>query len=63
MRSAGRAVMVITHDLELADDIADRMLIVGQGGIAYDGATAAGWRSDAFAALGWDLPFGLKGAA
>ena len=63
MRAAGRAVMVITHDLELADDIADRMLIVGQGGIAFDGATAAGWQSGAFAALGWELPFGLKGAA
>ena len=60
MRAADRAVMVITHDLELADDIASRMLIVGQGGIAFDGPTEAGWQSDAFAALGWDLPFGLK---
>lgn len=61
MRAAGRAVMVITHDLELADDIASRMLIVGQGGIAFDGPVEAGWRSDAFTKLGWELPFGLAG--
>lgn len=62
MRDTGRAVMVITHDLELADDIATRLVIVGGGGIAYDGPVDAGWSSPAFAALGWDLPAGLQKA-
>lgn len=60
MRAAGRASMLITHDLELADDIAERMVIVGGGGIAFDGPIAAGWGSAAFAELGWELPYGLE---
>jgi len=63
MRQSGRAVMVITHDLELADDIATRLIIVGGGGLAYDGPAGAGWTSPAFRELGWALPAGLNGAA
>ncbi|MFE3837222.1 ABC transporter ATP-binding protein [Pseudogemmobacter sonorensis] len=63
MRDRGRAVMVITHDLELADDIATRMVILGGGGIAHDGGVEAGWRSAAFAALGWELSARLRGEA
>ncbi|MFD1910959.1 ABC transporter ATP-binding protein [Halodurantibacterium flavum] len=60
MRQSGRAVMVITHDLELAEDIATRLVIVGGGGLTYDGPVEAGWRSAAFRELGWPLPLGLQ---
>jgi len=64
MRQSGRAVMVITHDLELADDIATRLVIVGGGGLAYDGPVEAGWTSPPFRELGWALPSApLEGVA
>ncbi|EPX76765.1 ABC transporter ATP-binding protein [Salipiger mucosus] len=57
MTSQGRAVMLISHDLELVDDLATRLVLVGDGGIAYDGPLAEGWQSPAFAALGWPTPY------
>ena len=59
MRAGSRAVMIITHDLELANDVAERMVIVGGGGIAFDGPMDQGWSSDAFRQLGWERPYGL----
>jgi energy-coupling factor transport system ATP-binding protein len=65
MVESGRAVMLISHDLELVDDVAARLLILEGGSITYDGAVDKGWRSTAFAALGWTAPYGLsvRGAA
>ncbi|MGE4327340.1 MAG: ABC transporter ATP-binding protein [Pseudodonghicola sp.] len=57
MTGAGRAVMLISHDLELVDDVATRLAIVGDGHIPFDGPLAEGWRSAAFAALGWAAPY------
>jgi energy-coupling factor transporter ATP-binding protein EcfA2 len=52
----GRAAIVISHDLELVDDVADRLLLLDEGRIAYDGPVEQGWRSPAFRALGWPPP-------
>jgi energy-coupling factor transport system ATP-binding protein len=65
MVESGRAVMLISHDLELVDDVASRLIILEGGAITYDGPVDKGWRSPAFAALGWSAPYGLsvRGAA
>jgi energy-coupling factor transporter ATP-binding protein EcfA2 len=65
MLESGRAVMLISHDLELVDDVATRLMILEAGTIAYDGPVDKGWRSTAFAALGWTAPYGVsvRGAA
>ncbi|OQP87085.1 sugar ABC transporter [Rhizobium rhizosphaerae] len=57
MRETGRAVMLISHDLELVDDLASRLMLLDEGRIAYDGPTDEGWRSQAFAKLGWSAPY------
>ena len=57
MRDSGRAVMLISHDLELVDDLASRLMLLEGGSIAYDGPLDEGWRSPAFAALGWPAPY------
>lgn len=57
MLSAGNAVMLISHDLELIDDVASRTLILEDGRIAFDGATREGWTSRAFRELGWPAPY------
>lgn len=57
MLAAGRSVMLISHDLELVDDAASRLLILDEGRIAYDGAPDQAWRSGAFHALGWPVPY------
>ncbi len=54
--SEGRAILLITHDLELADDIATRALLLDEGAIAYEGATAGLWTSAAYQKLGWPGP-------
>ncbi|MEO3998629.1 ATP-binding cassette domain-containing protein [Mesorhizobium sp. CAU 1732] len=54
--SAGRAIMLISHDLDLVQEVSTRLLILEGGQIAYDGATHAGWSSPAFKALGWPAP-------
>ncbi|HWL72008.1 MAG TPA: ATP-binding cassette domain-containing protein [Geminicoccus sp.] len=53
---AGRAVLLISHDLELIDDLCGRLLILADGRIAADGPTEQGWTSPAFRALGWPAP-------
>lgn len=65
MLESGRAVMLISHDLELVDDVATRLMILDGGSITFDGPVDKGWRSPAFAALGWTAPYGLsvRGAA
>lgn len=55
-REVGRGVLVISHDLQLLDDIADRLLILADGVIAADGPVEEVWRSRAFRALGWPAP-------
>ncbi|WP_428929490.1 ABC transporter ATP-binding protein [Marinibacterium sp. SX1] len=57
MTGQGRAVMLVSHDLELIDDVASRLALVGDGHILYDGPVAPGWASPAFAALGWPAPY------
>jgi energy-coupling factor transport system ATP-binding protein len=52
----GRAILLITHDLELADDIAARALLLDGGVIAFEGATAELWTSEAYRKLGWPGP-------
>lgn len=52
----GVAVMLISHDLELVDDVTSRTLILDGGHIVFDGATDESWSSDAFAHLGWPAP-------
>lgn len=55
-RAGGCAVLLVSHDLHLVDDAADRVLVLENGGLAFDGPAAAAWRSDAFARLGWPRP-------
>ncbi|MGR6466706.1 ABC transporter ATP-binding protein [Rhizobium sp. PAMB 3182] len=57
MRESGRAVMLISHDLELVDDLADRLMILKDGTITYDGSLEEGWQSAAFATLAWPAPY------
>ena len=52
----GRAILLITHDLELVDDIATRALLLDDGVIVQDGATAELWKSEAYSKLGWPGP-------
>jgi energy-coupling factor transport system ATP-binding protein len=62
-RAEGRGVLLVSHDLELVDVLADRLLVLSDGRIAHDGPTAEGWRSDAFRALGWPAPRTAEAAA
>ncbi|WGF90868.1 ATP-binding cassette domain-containing protein [Marinivivus vitaminiproducens] len=55
-RSEGRAVLLASHDLDLVDAVADRLLILNRGRIAGNDDVQGGWRSPAFAALGWPAP-------
>lgn len=55
--SSARTVLLITHDLELAQDVADRSLLMEDGAIAYDGPVRDCWDSAAFRALGWPAPY------
>ncbi len=57
MVKSGRAAMLISHDLELVDDVATRTIILEGGAIAFDGGVNEGWRSPAFSALGWAAPY------
>jgi ABC-type glutathione transport system ATPase component len=54
--SAGRGVVVISLDLDLIDAVSDRLIVLADGTIAFDGPVEAGWHSPAFGALGWPAP-------
>ncbi|TIX87364.1 ATP-binding cassette domain-containing protein [Rhizobium sp. P44RR-XXIV] len=57
MQSSGRAVMLISHDLELVDDLATRLMVLDNGKIAFEGSSKDGWQSDTFRSLGWQAPY------
>lgn len=57
MQASGRAVMLISHDMELVDDLATRLMVLDDGAIAFDGNPEDGWKSSAFRALGWQAPY------
>jgi energy-coupling factor transport system ATP-binding protein len=57
MTESGRSVLLISHDLELIDDVTSRTLILEKGRITFDGETTGAWQSTAFAALGWPAPY------
>lgn len=59
MQSSGRAVMLISHDLELVDDLATRLMILDNGRIAFMGAPEDGWESGTFRSLGWQAPYDM----
>lgn len=54
--AGGRAVLLISHDLDLVEEVASRMLILDRGEVVFDGSTGEGWSSAAFASLGWPRP-------
>ncbi|WP_421521867.1 ABC transporter ATP-binding protein [Ochrobactrum quorumnocens] len=54
--SENRAVMLISHDLELVDDVSSRVMILDRGHVTYDGDVDASWESDAYRALDWPKP-------
>ncbi len=53
---AGRAVMLITHDMELVEDVATRVIVLDQGRISFNGAPQDVWTSPAYKTLGWPEP-------
>ncbi|MBU2867622.1 ABC transporter ATP-binding protein [Pacificibacter marinus] len=57
MTQTGRAVMLVSHDLELVDDVSTRLAIVDDGHIPFDGTCREGWKSAAFGALNWPAPY------
>lgn len=57
MLGDGRSVMMISHDLELIDDVTTRTLILEDGRIAFDGPTSEAWTSAVFWMLDWTPPY------
>ncbi|HEY0910917.1 MAG TPA: ABC transporter ATP-binding protein, partial [Bradyrhizobium sp.] len=55
-RARGCAALLVSHDLQLVDRAADRVLILEDGRLAFDGATQAAWSSEVFARRGWPRP-------
>lgn len=55
-RDRGCAVLLVSHDLRLVDRAADRVCILEDGRLAFDGATAQVWDCDIFHRLGWPRP-------
>jgi energy-coupling factor transporter ATP-binding protein EcfA2 len=58
---AGRAVLLVSHDLDLIDDLCGRLMVLADGVIAFDGPTGQGWASAAFRTLGWPAPVAPSG--
>lgn len=57
--TAGRSILLVTHDLNLAAQFADRVVLLRGGSVAAAGAPAAVLRSDVLAPIyGQDLVFG-----
>ncbi len=54
--SSGRAILLISHDLELVEDVSSRVLVLDQGRVVFDGDTDAAWQSAAYRSLGWPAP-------
>lgn len=57
MIESQRAVMLISHDLELIDDLTTRLMILDDGAVAFDGKVEQTWQSPAFRQLGWQAPY------
>ncbi|MCA1453412.1 ATP-binding cassette domain-containing protein [Bradyrhizobium sp. BRP22] len=55
-RTRGCAALLVSHDLQLVDCAADRVLILEDGRLAFDGTTEVAWSSDVFARRGWPRP-------
>jgi len=55
-RVRGCAALLVSHDLQLVDRAADRVLILEGGRLAFDGLTETAWSSEAFARRGWPRP-------
>lgn len=53
---AGRAVMLISHDLELVAEAASRVLVLDQGYMAFNGPTDEAWQSKSYQMLQWPKP-------
>ena len=41
LRDAGRALVIVTHDMELASTVADRLVVLAEGGVRWSGSPAA----------------------
>ena len=55
-RRAGRSTLLISHDLSLAHQAVDRLLIMRDGALAFDRPAAGGGASEACRSLGWSRP-------
>ena len=55
-RARGCAALLVSHDLQLVDRAADRVLILEDGRLAFDGPTPAAWSSEVFARSNWPRP-------
>ncbi|MGY3615791.1 ABC transporter ATP-binding protein [Bradyrhizobium sp. USDA 10063] len=55
-RARGCAALLVSHDLQLVDRAADRVLILEDGRLAFDGTTEKAWSSDVFTRRGWPRP-------
>jgi energy-coupling factor transporter ATP-binding protein EcfA2 len=55
-RARGCAALLVSHDLQLVDRAADRVLILEDGRLAFDGTTLAAWSSEVFARSNWPRP-------
>ena len=60
MLDGNRAILLISHDLELVDDVASRILVLDGGVIAGDGTPETIWNGEAFERLGWPRPQTVK---
>jgi energy-coupling factor transport system ATP-binding protein len=63
MLSSGRAIMLISHDLDLVEEVASRTLILDDGRVVFDGLPQQGWVSGTFRKLGWAAPSVLSTGA
>ena len=55
-RARGSAALLVSHDLQLVDRATDRVLILEDGRLAFDGLTETAWSSEAFTRRGWPRP-------
>lgn len=62
LRAEGTTIVVVTHDMQLVAEHADRMIVVADGRIAADGPTAAVFADDALLARAGLRPPPLRDA-